>query len=87
MTKNKKNRNFGFLPICRVFFFGPNTKKEPISLHEIQQVEPCKPKVELGAIVPTLGKMSVIFWNSNGWNKDRCDKIAQVAQEEDADVI
>ena len=32
-------------------------------------------------------KLRSIFWNANGWNKDRCDRIAQVAQEENADVI
>jgi exonuclease III len=31
--------------------------------------------------------MKIIFWNSNGWEQDRCNKIAEVAFEEDADVI
>ncbi len=26
-------------------------------------------------------------WNSNGWEQDRCNKIAEVAFEEDANVI
>jgi hypothetical protein len=32
-------------------------------------------------------KLKVIFWNSNGWDKERCDRIAQVAAEEQVDVI
>ena len=34
-----------------------------------------------------LGKLKIIFWNSNGWDTDRCDKIAELAKEEDADVV
>ena len=34
-----------------------------------------------------LGKLKVIFWNSNGWEQERCDKIAEAALEEEADVI
>jgi exonuclease III len=28
-----------------------------------------------------------VFWNSNGWEQERCDKIAEVVLEEGADVI
>jgi hypothetical protein len=28
-----------------------------------------------------LGKLKVIFWNSNGWEQERCDKIAEAALE------
>ena len=34
-----------------------------------------------------LGKLKIIFWNSNGWDTDRCDRIANLAKEEDADVV
>ena len=34
-----------------------------------------------------LGKLKIIFWNSNGWDTDRCDRIATLAKEEDADVV
>ena len=32
-------------------------------------------------------KLKVIFWNSNGWNRERCEKIATEAEKKDADVI
>ena len=28
-----------------------------------------------------LGKLKIIFWNSNGWDQERCDKISEVALE------
>ena len=31
--------------------------------------------------------MKIIFWNSNGWEQERCDKIAEAALEEEADII
>ena len=34
-----------------------------------------------------LGKLKIIFWNSNGWDTDRCDRIAALAKDEDADVV
>jgi hypothetical protein len=34
-----------------------------------------------------IGNLSIIFWNSNGWEQERCEKIAEVALEEEADVI
>ena len=34
-----------------------------------------------------LGKLKIIFWNSNGWDQERCDKISEVALEEESDVI
>ena len=37
--------------------------------------------------VETEDRLRVIFWNSNGWDKERCDRVAQVAAEEQADVI
>jgi hypothetical protein len=33
------------------------------------------------------GKLRIIFWNSNGWEQERCDKISEVALEEESDVI
>ena len=33
------------------------------------------------------GIIRIIFWNSNGWKRDRCEKISEVALEEDSDVI
>jgi hypothetical protein len=35
----------------------------------------------------SLGKLKTIFRNSNGWEQDRCERIAEVALEEEADVI
>ena len=35
----------------------------------------------------TIGRLGIVFWNSNGWEQDRCEKIAEVALEEEADVI
>ncbi len=35
----------------------------------------------------TEDKLRIIFWNSNGWDKERCDRVAQVAAEEQALVI
>ena len=37
--------------------------------------------------IKSLGKLKTIFWNSNGWEQERCEKIAEVALEEEADVI
>ncbi len=37
--------------------------------------------------IKQLGKLKIIFWNSNGWEQERCDKIAEVALEEESDVI
>jgi hypothetical protein len=34
-----------------------------------------------------LGKLKIIFLNSNGWDTDRCDRIATLAKEEDVDVV
>ena len=33
------------------------------------------------------GNLKVVFWNSNGWEQERCNRVAEVAFEEDADVI
>ena len=35
----------------------------------------------------SLGKLKFIFLNSNGWEQERCEKIAEAALEEEADVI
>ena len=35
----------------------------------------------------SVGKLKIIFWNSNGWEQERCDKIAEAALEEEADII
>jgi hypothetical protein len=35
----------------------------------------------------SAGKLKIIFWNSNGWEQERCDKIAEAALEEEADII
>jgi hypothetical protein len=32
-------------------------------------------------------KLKVIFWNSNGWNRERCEKIAMETEKTDADII
>jgi hypothetical protein len=37
--------------------------------------------------IKSLGKLKTIFWNSNGWEQEMCEKIAEVALEEEADVI
>jgi exonuclease III len=51
--------------------------------------DPLNSRSELAdsAISKQCGSMKIIFWNSNGWEQDRCNKIAEVAFEEDADVI
>jgi exonuclease III len=36
---------------------------------------------------PEMSRLRCIFWNSNGWEQERCDKIAELAVEEEADVI
>jgi hypothetical protein len=28
-----------------------------------------------------IGKLKIIFWNSNGWEQERCDKIAEAVLE------
>ena len=33
------------------------------------------------------GTLRIIFWNSNGWEQERCEKIAEVALEEEADAM
>ncbi len=35
----------------------------------------------------SAGKLKIIFWNFNEWEQERCDKIAEAALEEEADII
>ena len=51
-----------------------HNKKEPSNIHE-------KDKCQSNNI------LKVIFWNSNSWNKERCEKIATEAERTDADII
>ena len=64
---------------------GRDQDADDSAMADIGDVEERTHDIETGK--KAKGTLRIIFWNSNGWEQERCEKIAEVALEEEADAI